>query len=163
MDMGTFAAAQQSLGALFSLARGASAAVLDHEVKTKLIDIQAAVLDVQGKLGDAQREQLDLLQELAEVKERLRAAEARRDTLDSYQLVSVEPGSLLYRSKEGVLPEHYACPTCYNKGELGVLRAIPLNGGSSTSWHCAACGFAMRTGAPPPPMIRRTAHSPGIF
>src|SRR5450830_1915125 len=113
MDISTIAAAQTSIKALFGLAKAASAAAVDHELKARLIDIQSGILDAQAKLGDAHAERLELLNQVAELREKVRVFEHTDAALTSYQLHEIDPGKFLYKFIP-VQPndvDHFACPS----------------------------------------------------
>ncbi len=144
MDMTNIAAAQASIKALFDLAKGATAAVVDHELKAKLIDIQGAILETQSKLGDAQAERLDLLEQLAELKTTVRKLEDGQSELSGYALVEIARGRFLYQSKEHQ-PPHWACPNCRSVNRLiSVLQSEGGYGdGNETRYWCTACSFEL--------------------
>lgn len=149
MDMTTLAAAQASIKAVFGLAQGATAAAVDHQLKERLISIQTAILEAQAKLGDAQEERLDLLNQVADLKEKVRGFEQARAALTSYELYEIEQGKFLYKylGAEGVA--HYACPTCHNGGKVTVLQTSKT-GVRETYYSCNACGFGLSVGVPDP-------------
>lgn len=157
--MTTLAAVQESVKALFGLAKVATAATVDYEVKARLIEIQAGILDAQSKLADAQAERLDLLTQVAELREKVRQFQAARAALDAYDLHEIEPGKFLYKYKgngnDGVA--HYACPTCHNGGAVVVLQTSKT--GSSQSYYmCGTCNFGISVGPDDPPL--RIDHDP---
>lgn len=157
MDITTITAAQASIKALMGLAKGATAAVVDSQLKDRLIDIQSGILDVQAKLGDAQAERLKLLGQVAELKEKIRVLERARDVLNDYQLHEVGPGRFLYKYLKGAPDhvEHFACPTCYDGGKITVLQS-PKTGSQQTTYICKTCRFSLAVGASDPlPSVRR--------
>lgn len=145
MDMTTIAAAQASIKAVLGLAQGATAAAVDHQLKERLISIQAAILDTQAKLGDAQEERLSLLNQVADLQEKVRGFEQARSALASYELHEIEQGKLLYKyvGKGGVA--HYACPTCHNGGKVTVLQATKT-GAQQHCYVCKTCKFVLYVG-----------------
>lgn len=159
MDITTLAAAQESIKALFLLAKGATAAAVDHELKGRLIEIQGAILDTQSKLGDAQAERLELLHQVAVLREQVRQNEVAKAALDSYTLHEVEPGKYLYRysNDEQTCVEHFACPSCHNAGKVTVLQSKKL-GTQQFHYWCQTCKFALTVGPSDPPLpVRRSA------
>lgn len=158
MDMTTIAAAQASIKAVLGLAQGATAAVVDHQLKERLISIQAAILDTQAKLGDAQEERLDLLNQVAELKEKVRSFEQARASLASYRLHEIDPGKFLYKYvDEG--PEdvaHFACPTCHNAGKVTVLQTSKT-GANQLCYMCKTCKFTMYVGPSNPRETRSSS------
>lgn len=151
MDITTLAAAQESVKALFSLAKVATAATVDHELKEKLIEIQTGILEAQAKLGDAQAERLDLLHQVAELREKVRQYESARASLDSYQLYEIDQGKFLYKYKGGGQGDvaHFACPTCHNAGNVTVLQTSKT-GERQTCYVCKTCKFALYVGPSDP-------------
>lgn len=149
MDMTTIAAAQASIKAVLGLAQGATAAAVDHQLKERLISIQAAILDTQAKLGDAQEERLSLLNQVADLTEKVRGFEQARAALASYELCEIESGKFLYKyvGTQGVA--HYACQTCHNSGKVTVLQTSKT-GSRETYYSCAACNFGLTVGVPDP-------------
>jgi predicted RNA-binding Zn-ribbon protein involved in translation (DUF1610 family) len=152
MDMTSLAAAQASIKALAGLARSIALAVVDHQMKDKLIEIQQGILDVQSKLADATEERLNLVGEVAELRQKLRDFEAAGAALDSYELHEMAPGQFLYKSKdtEHAL-EHFACPQCHNAGKVTVLQS-KKTGRQQTLYGCAtpSCRFQLTVGPADP-------------
>ena len=144
MDMNTLAAAQMSIKALFTLAKVATVATVDHQVKDRLIEIQSGILNAQAQLGDAQAERLDLLHLVAELREKVRVQEAAVSALASYQLQEIEAGKFLYKFiPDGVCTvEHFACPTCYNAGKVTVLHVM-MKSSKQKLYQCQTCKFSI--------------------
>lgn len=155
MDLTTIAAAQTSIKALFGLARVATAATVDHELKARLIDIQAGILDAQAKLGDAQAERLDLLHQVAELREKVRVHENAVAALSAYTLHEIGKGKFLYKfiSFQPNAVDHFACPTCHNAGKVTVLQSSKT-GAQQTHYGCQTCKFSMYVGPSDPPRPR---------
>lgn len=156
MDMTTLAAAQTSIKALFGLVKGATSAVVDHELKAKLIDIQAGILDAQGKLGDAQAERLELLNEINILRDKVRSYENAKAALDSYTLHEVAPGRYLYKYAETgeEKVDHFACPPCHNAGKISVLQS-PKTGSKQVTYICKTCRFSLAVGESDPIRVSR--------
>lgn len=145
MPIAEIAAAQASIKALYGMVSGLAGAAVDHEFKTRLIAIQAAILDTQAKLGDAQSERIALLEELSDTKQRLREATEQAAALAEYDLVSLEPGKVVYKSKINSAVEDYACPACYANKKIGHLQQSAY-ANRQTGWHCSSCSFNLTTG-----------------
>lgn len=151
MDMTSISAAQQSIKALLGIAKAATGAVVDHEVRSRLIEIQQGILDVQSQLGDAQADRLELMQEVQILRDRLRGLEVEKAKLDSYELHEIKQGCFLYKSKEGGTHPiaHFACPTCHNAGKVAVLQASKT-GRAQVCHTCTACNFRLIIGPDDP-------------
>lgn len=162
MDLSLLTAAAESARAAFGLAKGAAAAAVDHEVKAKLIDVQSAILEIQEKLGNAQAERLDLLHQLAELRDKVREFEGAKAALDKYELFEINPGNFVYQSKahEGGEPAHFACPRCYNEGKVALLQAGRGVQGAPLL-RCPSCKFNLVTGAATSPPRRVGLLNPG--
>lgn len=141
-------AAHQSVKALLSVAKSAATKAADPEIRARLVQIQDNIADAQAKLGDVLVERLELLREVAELRDKLRVASAAQAALAGYTLHAVEPGMFLYKSKagSGAAVEHYACPRCYGTGSLGVMQAAREPNGA-TRWNCSVCSFVLVTSA----------------
>jgi ribosomal protein S27AE len=141
-------AAHQSVKALLSAAKTAATKAADPELKARLAEIQHDIADTLAKLGDVLVERLELLREVAELREKLRVVSAAQTALSGYTLHAVEPGMFLYKSKagSGTAVEHYACPRCYGAGSLGVMQASREPTGA-TRWNCSMCSFVLLTSA----------------
>jgi hypothetical protein len=141
-------AAHQSVKALLSVAKTAATKPAGPELNSRLAQIQHGITDAQAKLGDVLVERLELLREVAELRDKLRVATAAQAALAGYTLHAVEPGMFLYKSKAGTATavEHYACPRCYGTGSLGVMQAtVEPNG--ATRWTCSVCSFVLLASA----------------
>lgn len=150
MDLSLLTAAAESARAAFGLAKGAAAAAVDHEVKAKLIDVQSAILEIQEKLGNAQAERLDLLHQLAELRDKVREFEREKAALEKYELFEIDTGKFVYRSKasEEGGPNHYVCPKCYSEAKVSVLQSGTRMG--APQMKCSSCSFVLVVGKAPP-------------
>jgi hypothetical protein len=152
MDMTTITAAQESIKALFGLAKLATSAAIDHELKARLIEIQSAILETQSKLGDAHSERMHLLQQVADLRETVRRLETAKAALVAYKLHEVAPGKFLYKyilvGEDSV--DHFACPTCYDAGSVTVLQWGP-SASKQTCYYCQTCKFKLYVGPSDPP------------
>lgn len=140
-------AAQQAFKAVLGIAKATTSAVVDHELKAKLIAIQEGILDAQTKLGDAQAERLDLLHQVAELKDKVRAFEVAKADLDGYAMHELAPGLTVFKTKPGAghAMEHYACPRCHSWRAFGLLQRTDQTNGR-TRWTCSVCTFVALTG-----------------
>lgn len=146
MDTATIQAAMASARAAVSLVKGAVDATVDAKLKNQLIQVQQSILDVQVQLADALTDRLDLLTEMDELRRKFNEMEQQRTALDGYELVEIEPGKLLWRSKGAPdVPPHYSCPKCRSNNVVSILQA--LEGGTRNFYRCSTCSFELWYGA----------------
>lgn len=121
----------------------------------------AAVIDLQQTILTAQQAQMGLLNEISELKERLKAADDKRRELDRYEMVDVRgDGRVAYRLKEDAAngePTHLACPVCFKRGEISILQ-FRLKSEDQDYYDCFSCKIALKFGkrlpTPRPPISR---------
>lgn len=110
--------------AAFKAVKDLGRVVFDAKVDA---DVQAKVLDVMGKIGDAQ----DTMYELREENMRLQAENAElsrqlvkdqewSEKLSGYELTKTSGGAVVYKSTSE--PEHFVCPNCVNQKRLEILQ-----------------------------------------
>ena len=120
-------AAKEILGALFD-------AKVDAEAKSKILEAQTRLGEVQDALFSL-REQLSELQEdRSALRKELGAAKAWEDRAAAYELLSTQGGAVVYSFKEQ--PEHFACPSCFNKHEVHILQDNRVMVGT---YRCPGC------------------------
>jgi hypothetical protein len=160
-DATMIAGAIESAKAVLGLAKVATSAVVDHQVKEKLIEIQQAILDVQQKLGDAHSERMELLEQVADLRARLRTASEQRAKLDDYEMAAMTHGLVVYRPKEGkgTGVEHLACPSCYTCGKVSIL-VVMRTGRVQHQYKCMdmACSYVAYDGLSDPRTVRTIGH-----
>lgn len=135
MDPISLAGAYQGLKAAKDILTSLFEAKVDAEARPK-------ILEAQGKLGEVQdalfvlRERLsELQQERDDLKAKLADAETWQTQVDQYEL-TMTPGSAVVYKYKG-LPDHYACPSCFNKHEVHILQDNKVMAGT---YRCTGCG-----------------------
>jgi hypothetical protein len=120
MDPISFAGAYEGLKAAKSLLGIAIDAKVDAESKSR-------IMEAQGKLGDVQDTLFTLrerLSELQQERDSLRSElSAERDWLSKagqYELAATLGTAVVYKFKGE--PDHLACPSCFNKREVHILQ-----------------------------------------
>jgi hypothetical protein len=101
-----------------------------------------AVIDLQQTILDAQRGQLELLNEVSELKAKIKATDDKRTELARYEMVDVKnSGEFAYRLRAHESdgnPERFVCPTCFEHGRISTLHAQGSSNGQD--WYtCRAC------------------------
>lgn len=138
-------AAKEILGTLFD-------AKVDAESRPK-------ILEAQGKLGEVQdalfmlREKLsELQQERDQLRTELTNAKSWSDRAGRYELASTPGSAVVYRFTGQ--PEHFACPSCFNKAEIQILQDNHVMSGT---FRCPGCEahFPIKSRESPGPLVRR--------
>ena len=136
MDIASVTGAIESLKAAKQLIGAAFNAKVDAEAKVK-------IEEAMERLGDAQegmfglREELNRLQnERDELKKRLLALESWTTRAANYDLANTLGGAIAYQFKGE--PQHYACPSCFNKHEIHPLQIKRDGSGKFLCTGCAA-------------------------
>ena len=83
------------------------------EAQRRLGEVQDALFMLREKLAELQEERENLCKELA-------SAQGWTDTAGKYELHQTSGGAVVFRYKEH--PEHFACPSCYNKKQIQILQ-----------------------------------------
>ena len=135
MDPISLAGAYQGLKAAKDILTTLFEAKVDADAKPK-------ILEAQGKLGDVQdalfvlRERLsELQQERDELKAELATTRAWQAQAIQYELATTPGTAVVYKYKDE--PEHYACPSCFNKREIHILQDNKVMAGT---YRCTGCG-----------------------
>lgn len=147
MDITAISAAAASLRATLGITKAAASAIVDHQLKDRLIEVQQGILEAQEKLADATAERLSLLEQVAQLQEKIRVFEATTATLGGYVLHELAPGFKVYKSKPDVghALDHYACPRCHSQKVIGILQSTPQSN-DLVKWQCSVCSFVGMTG-----------------
>lgn len=114
---------------------------LPHELNTQLLRATEAALD-------ARREQEELITRNRQLEEEVRQLREWDAEKVNYDLVKLDPGILMYRSKPGINsgePEHNLCATCFNNGDKSFLH-VDYHTRVLTGWKCNKCGFEAKSG-----------------
>jgi hypothetical protein len=149
MDIATITAAYEGLKASKQILGAAFDAKVDAEARPKVI----AALEQLGNAQDALfslREELFRLQSAnQELRLQLTQAESWESRAKQYTLVRTKGGAVVY--KFTLEPEHYACPSCYNKHEIHVLQD---NRTMTGKFRCTGCEaeYPINSRTTPPPI-----------
>ncbi|MGD9983743.1 MAG: hypothetical protein AB7S51_06250 [Porticoccaceae bacterium] len=134
MDPISLAGAYQGLKAAKDILTILFDAKVDAEAKPK-------ILEAQGKLGEVQdalfvlRERLsELQQDRDDLKAKLANAGAWQTHADLYELTTTPGTAVVYKYKGQ--PDHFACPSCFNKREVHILQD---NKGMAGTYRCTGC------------------------
>lgn len=105
-------------------------------------DINAAIIDIQQKLIDHQAAYLELVEkhqavtmERDALKKELLDLKQRKENFDRYELKPLASGFSAYVLKEQLAngePPHWLCPHCKAKGMIGIIQLSPTDGFAST-------------------------------
>ena len=95
----------------------------------------AAVIELQGKILDAQSGQAALIETVGALKARVAELEAWDADKKRYKLTDLGAGMSAYTLKEGMEngePPHYLCAACYNEGHKSLTATAARQGTSCT-------------------------------
>lgn len=112
-------------------------------IRSRVFELNASLMELQQQMMTAQREQMALIDQVAELKEALRVTNAKSQVLDQYKLLSAGPGQVVYtlkdEFKEGQ-PPHFCCTNCYDDGKRSILKGAPSREGRMF-FYCPGCKF----------------------
>ena len=103
----------------------------------------AAVIELQEHILTAQEQQIALVQEIRELKERVAEMEKWDADKERYKLKEFASGQFAYLLKEEVgssEPAHMLCANCYNQNQKSILQTEVRNPGRHTVHFCQRCG-----------------------
>jgi len=156
MDPITFSGMYEAIKAVACLAKVAADAAVDHKVKEAIFKLQQGLYDLQAKALEDQQGRMTMLSQVDTLQKELDAIKDRRARLDLYELIKLEPGSFVYRSKDqaGVGPQHCACPNCFVQFERIAVLQVEAEVYGTTRYRCMSCQFEIFAGfqRDPPPI-----------
>jgi regulator of replication initiation timing len=143
MDPISLSGAYEGLKAAKALLGVALDAKVESESKTRILEAQAKLGDVQDTLFEL-RERLSALQvERDNLRAELSAEREWATKSAQYQLSQTEGAAVVYQFVGE--PAHFACPSCFNKREVHILQP-------ASSWHgtfkCTGCGSSFPVSPP---------------
>lgn len=156
MDIATVGAAYEGLKASKQILGAFFEAKVDAEARPKVL----AALEQLGNAQDALfalREELFRLQTDNEaLRRQLAEAQSWEARTNQYKLARTAGGAVVYKFNGD--PEHFACPSCFNKQEIHVLQD---NRTMSGKFRCTGCAaeFPINPREEPPPYVR-VDHDP---
>ena len=134
MDIATITGAYQGLKTTKEILTGLFDAKVDAESKPKILEAQAHLGEVQDTLFTLRDELFKLQEEGNKLRQLLDQANAWESQIEKYDLVETAGGAIVYKSK--TQPEHFACPSCFNKKEIHILQN---NRTMSGKYRCTGC------------------------
>ena len=150
MDAVSLAGAYQGLKAAKDILGVLFEAKVDAEAKSKILEAQTRLGEVQDALF-VLREQLSELQgDRDTLRSELADAKAWEDRATAYELSSTQGGAVVYKFKRQ--PEHFACPSCFNKHEVHILQDNRVMAGT---YRCPGCSSNF-------PVGKRKSIDPGL-
>lgn len=114
-------------------------------IRSRVFDLNASLMELQQQMMTAQREQMALIEQVAELKDALKNSQIKSDLLGQYELLSVGPGKVAYTLKQEfkeMQPAHFCCTNCYDKGKRSIFEGEkPFNGWMS--FLCPDCKYSL--------------------
>lgn len=148
VDLGAISAGIASLKTAADMAKAVADVSTAVGVQGKVFELQRAILAAQQDTFAAQQTQSALLQDKAELEERLRQYERWEVEKTRYRLVEVGAGGFAYTLREdatGNDPQHYICVHCYERGRKSVLTKVHIPAGRAKMLRCQPCGAEIIT------------------
>ncbi|MGL5167312.1 MAG: hypothetical protein ACRC9K_15630 [Afipia sp.] len=129
----------------------------------------AAIINLQEIILDAQQAQFQLLSQISELKREVAEQKSKTDELARYELVDVRGDKkFAYRLKADAAngePVHYACPVCFKNGKVAILHFRHRSEGQDY-FDCHSCKTMLSFGEYAPSPSRsynaRTEYDPYI-
>ena len=134
MDAISLAGAYQGLKAAKDILTILFDAKVDAEAKAKILESQGKLGEVQGALFVLRARLSELQQERDDLKAKLANAEAWQTQADQYELTTTPGTAVVYKYKGQ--PNHFACPSCFNKHEVHILQDNKVMAGT---YRCTGC------------------------
>ena len=127
------------IGAAAHLTTVAKALLQTHtkaEQDAVKLELNSALLELQGKISDIQIRYQHLLETNESLKQRIATYERWEQESSRYSLQEIVPGILAYGIKpgfDGGEPKHWLCATCYQERQKSILH---LEAKNSDVWIC---------------------------
>ena len=127
----------------------------------------AAVIELQEHILNAQEQQSALVDEVRNLKEQVVEMEKWDADKERYQLKEIASGQFAYALKEeasGTEPAHMLCANCYGQNQKSILQTEIRNPGRHTVLFCQRCGgdlFSPETGGRDTPAVSKRAGTWG--
>ena len=111
---------------------------IENESRSKINEALKEVGNIQDKLFDLREELFRLQSENQELSQQLKAQKELENRRNQYQLEQTPGRAMVYVSLGN--PKHYACPVCFNKGDIQVLQGNNVEGfrGTYDCYNCKA-------------------------
>jgi hypothetical protein len=120
MDPISLAGAYQGLKAAKDILTTLFDAKVDSEAKPRILEAQSRLGEVQDALFMLREKLAELQEERDELRRSLASAQMWKESAGKYELCTTPGGAVVYRYKEQ--PEHFACPSCFNKQQSQILQ-----------------------------------------
>ena len=120
MDAVSVAGAYQGLKAAKDILTTLFDAKVDSEAKPKILEAQSRLGEVQDALFMLREKLAELQEERDNLRKELASAQGWTEIASRYELHTTPGSAVVYRYKEQ--PEHFACPSCFNKKQVQVLQ-----------------------------------------
>jgi hypothetical protein len=134
-------------------------------VQTKVIELNAKILEAQSSALLANDERSALIERVGHLEKELARLKAWEAEKQRYELKEIAAGALAYVPKEsmrGTEPMHWLCANCYQNDKKCFLQAHRAD--ASFIYHkCQECGGEIRLPKPPSPprqAIATTRYNP---
>src|SRR5258708_6226236 len=147
MDMGSIAAAVNSLKVAGDIAVSLVNLKTMAEVQAKAIELNQKIITAQHDIFAANAAQSALIQRVSELEKEIASVKAWEAQKQRYQLAIPFAGITVYALKKSMSdgePSHYICANCYHNGKRAMIQHVRDKDG----WiliTCSACKAAGHT------------------
>lgn len=135
MDVISLAGAYQSLKATKEILGALFDAKVDAEARPKILEAQSKLGEVQDALFLLRERLAELQVERDQLNIKLAEAESWKQRASNYELANTAGGAVVFKYNGS--PEHFACPSCFNKHEVHILQDDRVIAGT---YQCTGCG-----------------------
>lgn len=128
-------AAQDVLSSLIGLRVSA-------EISGKIAEANKHLIELQGQIMAAQRENAALVARIRELEEEAVRSKRQHGDLEDYELTQVGPGSFVYAMRPNINrggPLHWLCPNCFANSHKSQLQHDPDFSVIAEEFFCPRC------------------------
>lgn len=136
MDIGSIAAAVNSLKVAGDIAKGLLSLHTAAEVQSKAVELNQQIIEAQHQIFAANAAQTALFERIRDLEGQLARMKDWEAQKQRYVLAAPFAGCMVYALKKDMSngePAHYLCVACFQKGERSILQGMEQPGGGRRS------------------------------
>lgn len=147
IDMGSIAAVLSSLNTAKEIAKGMVNLHTAAEIQAATIDLNGKIIDAQQQLFSVNQAQTAQADRIRELESQIAAMENWNTEKQRYQMATPYSGVTVYAVKKSMSegePPHYLCANCFQSRKRSILANTTAKDGH-IAIVCAACKFIAQT------------------